>query len=290
MAYDSAQIMTTGSGTLSNDPANTGSPTATPDTTGTEPRSIQKATTQQVVIASRNLDKLQVEEVSPPPTSRLMSLKRSESMGAERMRLLRMRLWEMRRMSTLNVLAITSALPQDGKSTIAMNLASVLSDGKQHKILVIEADLHCPGIGKSLGIGKYAGFAECLESGSDPFSYIRRIEPMGWYLLPAGSTEAHPTDLVQSRTCPELIASLTPHFDWIILDTPPVFPVADTLSLCHASDAVLLVVRSGVTPKSNVDEAIELIGSNRIAAIILNGAEEINKSYYKYASYYGSKK
>lgn len=246
--------------------------------------------TRPSVTVARDLSRLLVERVNPPATSRIMDLRKGGSMGAERMRLLRMRLWELRRRGTLKTLAITSSLPKDGKSTVALNLSTILGDGHQHKVLLIEADLHCPSIGKNLAVPNNPGLCECLETGADPFSYIRRIEPMGWYLLQAGTTELHPTDLVQSDAFPELLATLAPHFDWIVIDTPPVFPVADTMTICQHADGVLLVVRSGVTPRDSVDEAVDMIGSDRIAAIILNGAEEINKSYYKYSSYYGSKK
>jgi succinoglycan biosynthesis transport protein ExoP len=238
----------------------------------------------------KDLSLVPVEQVSPPPSSRLITTDRVKSIGAERMRLLRTRLWELRRLGTLNTLAITSSLPKEGKSTIAMNLSTILSDGNRFKVLLIEADLHCPGLGNSLGISNNPGLCECLEEGLDPFAAIRRIEPFGWYLLQAGSTQRHPTDLIQSRAFPSLMANVTPNFDWIIVDTPPVFPVADTISICQSTDAVLLVVRSGVTPRENVEEAVEMIGANRIGAIILNAAEDINRSYNKYSSYYGSKK
>ncbi len=255
----------------------------------TEP-SAELVRSRTAVAAPRDLSRLMVETVSPPPASRLMDLKKGGTLGAERMRLLRMRLWEMRRQGQLNTVAITSSLPKDGKSTVALNLATTLGDGNQHSVLLIEADLHCPSVAKNLGMRNNAGLCECLETGADPFSYIRRIEPMGWYLLQAGATQLHPTDLIQSQAFPDVLAVLAPHFDWIVIDTPPVLPVADTLSICQSSDAVLLVVRSGVTPRESVNEAVGMIGSDNIAAIILNGSEEINKSYYKYSSYYASKK
>lgn len=251
---------------------------------------LEVASPRSLVVAPRNLDNVAVETVSPLGTSRILSLKRGESLGAERLRLLRMRLWESRRQGSFNVLAVTSAFPKDGKSTVALNLAGVLSDGRQHRVLFIEADLHCPSVASNLGINRQPGLAECLESGADPFNFIRRIEPFGWYLLSAGNALQHPTDLIQSKALPDVMQTLRPHFDWIIIDTPPVIPIPDTISICDVSDTVLLVIRSGVTSKEGVDEAIDMIGANRIASIILNGSEEINKSYYKYSSYYGAKK
>lgn len=277
MAQDLASPRQSDLGTLYRDPKSDSS-------------ELELASPRAVVVAPRDLDSLAVETVSPRSTSRILSLRRGESLGAERLRLLRMRLWEFRRQGSLSVLAVTSAFPKDGKSTVALNLAGVLSDGRQHRVLFIEADLHCPTAAANLGLGRNPGLAECLEEDSDPFNHIRRIEPFGWYLLPAGNTRQHPTDLIQSAALPAIMQKLRPHFDWIVIDTPPVIPIPDTISICDSSDAVLLVIRSGVTSKEGVDEAIDMIGANRIASIILNGSEEINKSYYKYSSYYGSKK
>jgi protein-tyrosine kinase len=242
-------------------------------------------------IYPRDLSRLPVDRASPPAWSRLVSLDRSvKSMGAERLRLLRIRLWELRRLGTLNSVAITSSLPKEGKSTVALNLATTLSDGNRFKVLLVEADLHCPQVGANLGIPDHPGVCDCLEHGADPFLLMRRIEPLGFFLLQAGATDRHPTDLIQSRALPGLLAAVTPHFDWVIIDTPPVFPVADTISICQSADAVLFVVRSGVTPRESVDEALEMIGPGRIGAIVLNAAEDLNRSYYKYSSSYGAKK
>lgn len=233
-----------------------------------------------------DLDQLPSETISVPASSRIAGLKKGASMGADRLRLLRMRLWELRRIGNLKTIAVTSALPKDGKSTIALNVATVLADGNRHKVLLIEADLHCPSIGKNLKIGNRPGLAECLDGAADPFRFIRRIDPMGWFLMQAGHTENHPTDLMQSQAFPDLLARVALSFDWVIIDTPPVFPVADTMSICQTVDGVLVVVRSNVTPRESVEEAVEMVGTQRIAAIVLNGAEDINRSYYKYSSYY----
>ncbi|BDC53141.1 hypothetical protein F183_A54560 (plasmid) [Bryobacterales bacterium F-183] len=258
-----------------------------PDTSyGRDGVVLSRPATPPATVAPRDLSGLPSERVILPPSSRIVNLRKGASMGADRMRLLRMRLWELRRMARLETIAVTSALPKDGKSTLALNTASVLSDGNRHKVLLVEADLHCPSVGKNLGIPNQAGVCECLDTGGDPFQYIRRIEPMGWYLMQAGNTENHPTDLVQSSGFGSLLEYLRPHFDWIVVDTPPVFPVADTMSICQLVDGVMLVVRSNVTPRESVEEAVQMIGSNRIAAIVLNGAEDINRSYYKYSSYY----
>ena len=149
--------------------------------------------------------------------------------AAERFRYLRIRLREPWETGKLKTVLITSALPQDGKSTIALNLASSLSEHGKKKVLLIEGDLHRPSLSLQLGLTPGPGLAECLETDVNPIPLIRRLEPLGWYLLKAGGKCINPTELLQSGTLPGVIARLTPHFDWILLDSPPVIPVTDAL-------------------------------------------------------------
>ncbi len=79
-------------------------------------------------------------------------------------------------MATLHSLVITSPLPGDGKSTIAMSLATTLAEGGRSNVLLIEGDLHRPSIANSLGVRPRPGLAECLQDGLDPFSQIRKME------------------------------------------------------------------------------------------------------------------
>lgn len=221
--------------------------------------------------------------------TRVAMLKDGRFLGEDRFRLLRHHLREIRNTRTLNTILVTSAIPQDGKSTIAINAATALADGGRTKVLLIEADLHCPSVGKTLGLGRSPGMAECLEQGHDPLQYVRKLDPLGFYFLESGAAETHPTDLIQSEAWPKLLSALRGRFDWIVVDSPPVLPIPDTLSMWKHVDGVLLVVRSGQTPRDLADEAIRLVGPERLAAIVFNGSAEANQSYYKYSSYYGAK-
>lgn len=228
-------------------------------------------------------------DVTPPEDSRVAMLEKARVLGEDRFRLLRHHLRELRSSRKLETLIVTSAIPQDGKSTIAINTAAALADGGRQRVLLIEADLHCPSLGRTLGLDSVPGTAECLELGEDPFSYIRKVNPLGFYFLQAGSAAAHPTDLIQSDAWPKLLSNVQGKFEWVIIDTPPVCPVPDTLSMWKHVDGVLMVVRSGVTPQDRVDEALQLAGPARLAAVVFNGSLEATESYYKYSSYYGAK-
>jgi protein-tyrosine kinase len=192
-------------------------------------------------------------------------------------------------MGKLRSLLITSALPQDGKSTVALNLATVLAQGGKHTVLLIEADLYHPSLAQRLGLRARPGLAECLESGLDPISAIRRLEPLHCYLLQAGEYHGNPTELLQSDLLPGVLQRLSPYFDWILIDTPPVAPLTDALLISQHVDGCLLVVRADRTPREAVEEAIKLLGTKRVLGILFNGAEGLNRLYSKYYGYYGKK-
>src|SRR5205823_6052370 len=136
-------------------------------------------------------------------------------------------------------LVITSPLPRDGKSTVAINLAAALAEGGKRRVLLIEADLHHPTVAKTLGVQTRPGLSECLESGLDPFSALQLLNPLRWYLLQAGEPRKNPTELLQSDSLSVVMHKLSLHFDWILIDTPPVAPLSGALLLACQADASL---------------------------------------------------
>lgn len=233
------------------------------------------------------LERLRNEEVQLQPESRLVYHTEPRGPGADRYRYLRMRLREMAESRKLRSLLITSAMPQDGKSTTALNLATALAEQGKRSVLLIEADLYHPTLREQLGIGSWPGLAECLEDGLDPLSTVRRLKPLDWYLLPAGSPRGNPTELLQSDALATTMAKLSPHFDWILMDSPPLTPLTDALALARQTDASLLVVRAHCTPRDSVEKAIDLLGRKHVAGIVLNGLEGLDRVYSKYYGYYG---
>ena len=228
-----------------------------------------------------------VRQVRVEPDARVVLKTDPQGPGADRFRLLRMRLRELKGLARLRSLVITSPLPEDGKSTIALNLATALADEGKSRVLLIEADLHHPSLGKSLGMKMETGLAECIEDGVEPLSVLRRIEPLGWYFLSAGIPRLNSTDLLQSESLTTLMERLTGYFDWVLIDTPPVRPLTDAVALSRQVDATLLVVRAGQTPKDAVQEAVDLIGRKHLLGIVFNGAESLNRLYSKYYGHYG---
>jgi capsular exopolysaccharide synthesis family protein len=222
------------------------------------------------------------------PASRIICHSDPGGPGTDRFRFLRMRLRERWDTGKLKSLLVTSPLAHDGKSTVVSNLATVLAERGTFSVLVIEADFHRASMVQKLGLKDWPGLAESLYGRLDAFSAIRRVEPLNWYLLPAGSAIANPTELLQTPALSAVMQKLRPYFDWILIDSPPILPLTDALMLQRQSDATLLVVRAGSTQDRSVEESIELLGRQNIAGVVLNGIEGLDSFYVKYG-YYGKK-
>lgn len=229
-----------------------------------------------------SLEQVPTEHASLTPESRIVFYTDPHGAGADRFRLLRMRLQNAWDKGKLRRLLITSPLPGEGKSTLALNLATALSEQGKRTVLLIEGDLRRPILCTRLGIQSEAGLAECLETGSDPITALRRIDPLGWYLLPAGKVQGNPTELLQSDGLASVMQALSPCFDWILIDSPPATPLADVPALKAHADASLLVVRAAITPKESIEAAMARIGPKHVLGMILNGAEHLDQLYSKY--------
>jgi capsular exopolysaccharide synthesis family protein len=233
------------------------------------------------------LDGLPSAQVHLGPKSRLFFHTEPRSSASDRYRLLRMRLREFKARVKLKAILVTSPIPEDGKSTTVINLATALAEKGKSRVLVVEADLYHSCLTELVGIRPTKGLGEILEHTLNPFVGIRRLEPLGWYLLSAGQTSVTPTELFGKETFSQLIQKLVPYFDWILIDSPPVIPLADTLLLKSSANATLLVTRAGHTPKKAIEKTLSLLGREHVLGIVLNAVEDVNQLYSKYSKYYG---
>ena len=187
------------------------------------------------------------------------------------------------------VILVTSALPQEGKTTVSTNSAMVLAQ-KGGRVLLVDADLRRPGVGKALGIKTSAGLSTVL-SGVDkvedavvPFPQLPNLQ-----ILPAGPIPPNPVELLGSSVMKDYIARWREEYDHIIIDTPPCLSVTDSVVLSVDADRVILVARSGQTPKAALRRASELLMqvNARVMGIVLNAFNMRSADGYYY--YYGSK-
>ena len=227
-----------------------------------------------------------VAAVDLQPQDRVVCLTDPGSPAAHRFRLLRVRLRELQKARSLKTLLITSALPQDGKSTVVMNLATALSQQGKHSILVVDGDLHRCSLTQRLS-PRSAGLAECIARGLDPSAAIHQLQPLGWHFLPAGTPPENASELLHNDVVSGILQKLGPSFDWILLDSPPVAPLADSVSFARSVDGVLFVMKADSTPKEAVEDAISLVGKKRVVGVVLNGIQESDHLYHRYSEYYG---
>jgi len=226
------------------------------------------------------------EECTISPESRVAVYHDPTSAGADRFRLAQIRLKSLQASRGLKSILITSPMPGDGKTTVSLNLATTVSENGRVPVLLLEADVYRPTVLTRLGLKPWAGLSECSRRGEDPMLAIRRINPLGFYLLPAGSTVDDDANILQSTFTSQLVKSLSASsFGWVLIDAPPTTPVADVLALNAHADATLLVARAGETPREAIEESARNLGRDRIIGIILNGVEGLNKIYSRYYGY-----
>jgi capsular exopolysaccharide synthesis family protein len=242
-------------------------------------------TTPEIVARVAELQGVPIVQADIQPSCRAVFHTDPHTLGSDRFRLLRIHLRAHWNAGKLKTLLITSPLPHDGKTTIAINLATALSEQGMLRVLLVEADLHRPSLTVQLGLNAWNGLTDCLDGGLNAMSGIRRLEPLGWYLLPAGEPRQNPTELLQSAAFQDLLEKMLPHFDWILIDSPPVIPLTDAITLRQHTDATLLVVRAGKTPQDNIEEAIRLVGKPNILGIVLNCVGGLDHIYSRYGYY-----
>jgi capsular exopolysaccharide synthesis family protein len=225
-----------------------------------------------------DIENCPVLSASIPQESHLVSVGKEESLGAEKFRFLAVRLRQMRQNRTLKKILITSTIPQEGKSTVAANLACTLAR-KQSKTLLLEGDLRRPTIANRFGLGPLPGLSEWFHGEKGP-SNIYRLQNLGLWVLPAGSAPENPIEMLQSGKLVPLMDRLSAFFDWIIIDSPPVLPLADTSMWGRMADGILLVTRQGVTEKRQLERGLEALERSKILGALVNSSTDVAHSDY----------
>jgi capsular exopolysaccharide synthesis family protein len=229
------------------------------------------------------LQRCQTLNLSITPQNRLVTLADGDTPATEAFRLLSVRLRHLRRDRTLQKVLITSSIPQEGKSVVSANLACALSSGTRQRTLLLEGDVRRPTLSKVFGLKAYPGICECLQGERTLAASIYRLEPAGIWFFPAGAAPANPLELLESGKLPALMKQLAAWFDWIIIDSPPVLPLADTSVWTRLADGILLVTRQGTTQKGHLKRGLEALESKKVIGAVLNSSQ--NSSDNEYYSY-----
>src|SRR5882724_4731025 len=223
---------------------------------------------------------------APSSESRLVCLTEPGSLGAEKFRVLGLRLRNLRDKRKLKRIVVTGTAPEEGKSLIAANLALNQARSKVLKTLLVDGDFRRPTLAKRFGVGALLpGLSECLRGERQLSEVVYKLEGSGLWLLPAGMAPENPLELMQSGRLPDLLDQLGSSFDWIIIDTPPLFPLADTTFWMKMSDGVLMVVREGVTGRKLLQRAVDTLDRATLLGIVVNSCSTGGEHEYYYSRY-----
>jgi succinoglycan biosynthesis transport protein ExoP len=219
----------------------------------------------------------------------LITLSRPQSQMSESYRALRTSLLLTSVGAPPKIVLITSALPQEGKTTTSINTATVLAQ-KGTRVLLIDADLRRPSIHKTLGMGPRVGLSNVLTGGATlQQATVRSTSIPNLYVLPAGTPPPNPAELLASSQMIDMLAELREQYEHIIVDTPPTLSVTDAVVLSTRADAVVLVIRSGQTTKPALRRARDILAqvNARVSGVLLNAVNLDSPDYYYYYEYQG---
>jgi capsular exopolysaccharide synthesis family protein len=218
--------------------------------------------------------------ISTPQESRLVALTGKEGLAAEKFRFLAVRLRQMQQSRSLKKLLITSTIPEEGKSMVSANLAITLARKKRQKVLILDGDLRRPMMARHFGLSHLAGLGEWLQSDPGTMRNIYYLEELGLWFMPAGRPPENPLELMQSGRLADLLEQLCKCFDWIVIDSPPVLPLADTSVWSRFADGVLLVAREGKTEKKQLQRGLEDLDQSKLLGLVLNSCSTADHSNY----------
>jgi len=214
---------------------------------------------------------------------------RPQSQMAESYRALRTSLLLSNLGAPPKVIMVTSARPQEGKTTTSINTAIVLAQ-KGVRILLVDADLRRPSIHKTLGMGPRSGLSNVL-TGSATLQQTIAVSPIlpNLFIMPAGTPPPNPAELLASSNMRDLLAELRQQFDHIVIDTPPTLSVTDAVVLSPRADATILVIRSGHTTKQALCRSRDILMqvNAHVAGVLLNAVDLTSPDYYYYYEYQG---
>lgn len=220
--------------------------------------------------------------VSLLPQSRLVSVTKKDSLAAEKFRFLAVRLRHLQQRRSLKRLLITSTMPEEGKSMVASNLACALAGRRRQKILLLEGDLRRPTLRGQFGLDRVTGLTEYLQGTTNGSVPVYRLDSVGIWIMPAGGIPADPLELMQAGRLGPLMDRMSGLFDWIIVDSPPVLPLADTSIWARLADGILLVTRPGITDREQLKRGVESLESAKVVGAVVNSSVNVAHSDYQY--------
>jgi protein-tyrosine kinase len=234
-------------------------------------------------------DRIDLTNASPQLKSVLDPL----TLVGEQFRLLRSRIGLMQKQRGIKTILVTSTIPEEGKTFTASCLAGVFAQEPGKRVVLIDADMRKPRSGWNFGLNGSVvnqGLSEVLRGSIQFQDALMKFANPEFCFLSSGPLPSNPSELLSSPLLESMLRTAAENFDWVILDSPPVLSLSDTVLLGPLCDAVLLVLRANSTPAKLVKDAIDRIGRERICGVVINRQKQIHSSRYYYQYYYRSSK
>jgi len=237
----------------------------------------------QVAVATQpaGLAGAQSADIRVSPAAHLVALTDPMSLGAEKFRVLATRIENLRKNGDLTSLQVTSGASNEGKSLVSANLAFTLARRSNSKVLLIEGDLHKPALTSMFGLDDAKGLGQWWSKpDAEITQFMYQLNGLPLWLLAAGKAFDQPSDILQSGRFGKAFAQLVRYFDWIVVDSTPLLPMADVNLWSRWVNGTLLVVREGVAPISTLRKGLAGLDNAKLLGVVLNEASEFDQANY----------
>ena len=208
-----------------------------------------------------------------------------QSLIAEQYRSLRTRIKSAENGRAVRAIVITNPNKGDGKSLTAANLALTMAQEFQQRVLLIDADFRRPSVHTLFGVTEEPGLTDVLMGAVELDQALVHVEPHHLTLLPSGRIPTHPAELLGSAAMRRVLDTLRTRYDRILIDMPPVAPLADLHIVAPMADAVLMIVRAGVTPRPAIERALAGLEVSKVLGLVLNESADNTADAETYHDY-----
>ncbi len=206
----------------------------------------------------------------------------SSKVALEAYRALRTRLMRAQSKAGVKTIAITSSLPGEGKTLTTMNLGLCYAQLPQQRVLVIDADLRTCGLTALLNHPSTVGLAEVLAGKATPDEAIVATNQKNFFVLPAGTVSSPPPELFTGSRWPELLGRCSELFEVVLVDTPPIIPLADFELISVACQGVVMLVRAHHGQRETLQKSASSVDRKKLLGLVFNGTDANEKQYYGY--------
>jgi capsular exopolysaccharide synthesis family protein len=229
---------------------------------------------------SVQLDRCPSFSIASMPQNRIVAVSDEHGLAAEKIRVLATKLRHLAARKPLKRLLVTSSMKGDGKSVVSANLAVTLAKSAKARILLIDGDLRQPTLAAKLGCNTEGNLADWWREDISVDKILHKEKNLPLWFLPAGQFSSQPLEVLQSQRLSTLVNDLSEMFDWIVIDSPPLVPLADSRVWASMADGVIIVVREKFTQVEFLNKSVEAIDSKKLLGLVMNDTTVSESKYY----------